>query len=410
MAGIGPTTSSTLPAGVQAFEPTAHGALPESAWPGAIESAARELDFARVGFAGTEAFSEAGRNLAHFLAAARHGSMSYLDRAPRHEPKLLLPEALSIIAVALVYPGGAELVRLRKKVPLEARVAGYAVGRDYHQVVKAKLLALGQACATLLGRRVLARPCVDTAPLLEREALRRAGVGFIGKSAMCIIPGVGSYFLAGELLVDVALPPTPPVAEGCGRCRACLDACPTGAFVDAYELDARRCIAYLTIEHRGIIPRELRRPIGDRAFGCDECQDVCPYNATAHKHRQASALEPRDEVLGLTLPDLLEMSAADYRRLVRGSALGRATRRMLQRNAAICLGNSRSPDAVRSLLRALRSTSDLVRGHAAWALGQLAAHATDAIRRALEELAETDPADWVRGEARDALASIGEPG
>lgn len=409
MATVGPATSPALPPGVQAFDPAAGGALPEALWAPAIESAAREMGYVRVGFAGTEPFNEAARRLATFLADARHGSMTYLERGPRHEPRRLLAEGASVIAVALAYPGGSALVPLRQKHHLPARVAGYALGRDYHQVIKAKLAALAQVCATIIGRRVLSRCCVDTAPLLEREALRRAGVGFIGKSAMNIIPGVGSYFLAGELIVDVVLPPRAQVVEGCGRCRACLDACPTGAFVDAQQLDARRCIAYLTIEYRGVIPHALRRAIGDRVFGCDVCQDVCPYNAVAHKHGYAAELSPRREVLGLTLPALLAMSAADYRRLVRGSALGRATRRMLQRNAAVCLGNSQSEAAVAPLLQALHSDSDLVRGHAAWALGQLSVHAPETIPAALEALAVADPTDWVRLEARQALVSAREP-
>lgn len=346
--------------------------------------------------------------------------MGYLERhGSRDSPQQLLPEARTLIAVALPYVGGSRLIQLKKQDPRgaasapSATIAAYALGPDYHRVVKLKLAELGQACADIVGSAVLARSCVDTAPLLEREAARQAGVGFIGKSTMSIIPGVGSYFLTGELLVDAALEPGAPIPDGCGRCRLCLDACPTGAFVDAYTLDARRCIAYLTIEHRGVIPRELRRLIGARVFGCDVCQDVCPYNAAADKHPASPDLAPRPELLGVSLPALLAISAADYRRLVRGSALERATRRMLQRNAAVALGNSRTSAAAAPLFTALDSSSDLVRGHAAWALGELPLdepREREEAVRALTSLAHHDPLTWVRGEAEQSLATLGKLG
>jgi epoxyqueuosine reductase len=257
----------------------------------------------------------------------------------------------------------------------------------------------------------LARAGVDTAPILEREAARRGGLGFIGKSTMSIVPGVGGYFFLGELLLDVPLPPTAVSSEGCGRCRSCLDACPTRAFTDAYQLDARRCIAYLTIEHRGVIPRELRSAIGQRVFGCDICQDVCPYNAAADKHPVAPELSPDARRATISLVEVLEISAADYRRLVRGSALGRATRRMLQRNAAIALGNTDTAASVPPLLRNLAAhPSELVRGHVAWGLGRLAKHDPERIRAALETAAASDPVACVREEALSALASLTELG
>ncbi len=384
-------------------------------------AAATEIGFARTGFAPVTPYAEAGAHFREFLAHARHGAMGYLERyGLRNAPRTLLPEAQTLISVALPYAGGSRLVQLRKRGSAlgqssgEAVIAAYALGPDYHRVVKTKLAELAQACADIVGRAVLARSCVDTAPLLEREAARQAGVGFIGKSTMSIIPGAGSYFLSGELLVDASIEPGTPLPDGCGRCRLCLDACPTGAFVDAYTLDARRCIAYLTIEHRGVIPRELRRPIGARVFGCDVCQDVCPYNAAADKHPASPALAPRPELLGLSLRDLLMLSAAGYRRLVRGSALERATRRMLQRNAAVALGNSRDPGATVVLRAALGSSSDLVRGHVAWALGELPLAGLTAelaeCSRALASLARHDPMTWVRDEAEESLAALSKLG
>jgi len=414
---LGLPTSPAERAGVSRYEPRTGGARPAEDWRSSIVAAASQIGFARTGFASVAPFSEAGAHFREFIARSRHGSMGYLERhGQRHAPQSLLPEAHTLISVALAYAGGSRLVQLRKSAALEggAPIAAYALGSDYHRVVKLKLAELGQACADIVGRAVLARSCVDTAPLLEREAARQAGVGFIGKSSMSIIPGVGSYFLTGELLVDTAIEPGTALPDGCGRCRLCLDACPTGAFVDAYTLDARRCIAYLTIEHRGVIPRELRALIGMRVFGCDVCQDVCPYNAAAEKHPASPDLAPRPELLAVSLPELLELSASGYRRLVRGSALERATRRMLQRNAAVALGNSGRSEAAPALLQALGSSSDLVRGHAAWALGQLPFGELPSERaeaaRALAALTRHDTATWVRDEAEEALATLAKLG
>lgn len=412
-------TSPAEYVGVVRYEPRTPGARPATEWRASIVAVAAEIGFARTGFAPVLPYDEAGERFREFIAQARHGAMGYLERhGSRNAPQRLLPEARTLISVALTYAGGSRLVQLKQRGSAPdnsapgAAIAAYALGPDYHRVVKAKLAALGQACADIVGRAVVARSCVDTAPLLEREAARQAGVGFIGKSTMNIIPGVGSYFLTGELLVDAAIEPGTPLPDGCGRCRLCLDACPTGAFVDAYTLDARRCIAYLTIEHRGVIPRELRSLIGARVFGCDVCQDVCPYNAAADKHPASPDLAPRAELLAITLPELLALTAAGYRRLVRGSALERATRRMLQRNAAVALGNSRDPKAAAPLRAALGSSSDLVRGHAAWALGQLPLDQEPQDRenavRALASLTLDDPIPWVRDEAEQSLAATGK--
>lgn len=399
-----PTSPAERP-GVKRFEPLEPSRWAPAEWRGAIVAAAQTIGFSRTGFATVAPFAEAGAHFSDYIAGERHGSMTYLERAPRNDPASLLPEAHTLIAVALAYAGGSRLLELKKKRPLSANIAAYALGPDYHQVIKGKLAQLGQACANIVGRPVLGRSCVDTAPLLEREAARRAGVGFIGKSTMNIIPGIGSYFLTGELLIDAVLEASTPIPDGCGRCRSCLDACPTQAFVDAYTLDARRCISYLTIEHRGVIPKDLRSLMGTRVFGCDVCQDVCPYNAAADKHPASPDLWPREAPLGLSLPELLALSAAGYRRLVRGSALERATRRMLQRNAAIALGNSGQPEALKPLLGALGCDSELVRGHAAWAVGRLP-YESENRAIALESLAQHDPVAWVRDEAAEALASL----
>ncbi|MFO7177925.1 MAG: tRNA epoxyqueuosine(34) reductase QueG [Pseudomonadota bacterium] len=371
----------------------------------ALVALGRELGFARVGVARAEPLEVARARLEAFLAAGYAGSMEYLGRVPRHDPRSLLPEARSVVVVALPH-GVRDLVPLRSADGrLLGSVARYARGADYHGVLRGLLAELAARLATLSGRPLLSRACVDTAPLLERELAARAGVGFPGKSGMVIAPGLGSYFLLGELVTDLDLEPSAAIRVGCGSCRACLDACPTRAFVGPYVLDARRCIAYLTIESSAPIPRELRSAIGQRVFGCDVCQEVCPYNASGRE--PPTPLAPRPELTTLDLVDLLELGSSGYRRLVRDSALRRASLRMLQRNAAVALGNSDDPRAVPPLERALaENPSALVRGHAAWALGALRRHATNTTQAVLERAASTDADPFVREEATRALGVL----
>ena len=222
---------------------------------------------------------------------------------------------------------------------------------------------------------------------------------------MLIVPGLGSFILLGELLLDLAIEPSDPEparVEGCGSCRACLDACPSAAFVEPYVLDARRCVGYLTIEYGGAIPRELRRAVGTRVYGCDVCQDVCPFNASEKPRPVAPELRARRSTLDLI--ELLNLGSAAYRKLARGTALRRAHRTTLQRNAAIALGNTGEPRAVAPLTRALlEHDKALVRAHSAWALGELHRHWDDAARDALAHAAHSDPDPDVREEARLAL-------
>jgi epoxyqueuosine reductase len=323
-----------------------------------------------------------------------------------------LPEAKTVIAVALSYaPSRTSLRRERDGPALTGTIARYARGEDYHLVMKRKLAALAERVEALVGESVPTRICVDTAPLLEHATAQAAGLGFSGKSTLTIVPGVGTWVLLGELLVGVELETDSPVPPGCGSCRACLDACPTGAFVGPQVLDARRCISYLTIENQGPIPRELRDKIGTRVFGCDVCQEVCPFNASPAARPRAPELEPRAALDTVDLVRLLEMGSAQHRQLVKRSALRRANRATLARNAAVALGNSRDPRAREPLARALTEhPSDLVRSHAAWALGELGSHG-DALppsaREALEHAARNDVSEAVRDEAFAALARPG---
>jgi len=376
-----------------------------------IGKAALELGFARVGFAPVDRFGHAAARLERWLNAGFHGGLGYLA-APddRADPRALLPNAKSIVVVALSYAPERSPTPLRRDrlgAPLVGVVARYARGEDYHLVMKRKLEALREACSRLVGRTVVARACVDTAPLLEHEAARLAGVGLTAKSTLTIVPGLGSFVLLGELLLDVELPVSAPAEGGCGSCRACLDACPTGAFVDAYVLDARRCIAYLTIEHEGAIPRELRAPIGQRVFGCDVCQDVCPFNASPQPRPRAPELEPRPALENADLVALLELGAAGYRKLVKRTALRRVKAHTLARNAAVALGNSGDARAAAPLARALREhRSELVRSHAAWALGELGGAAGAVGREALLQAMADDQSPVVRDEVRLALERL----
>jgi epoxyqueuosine reductase len=376
-----------------------------------LTRAALELGFARVGFAPVERLERGSEAFERWLAQGYAGEMTYLERSgDRADPRALLAEAKSVVVVALQYASAAGepvTLRTREGRPLTGTVARYARGLDYHQVLRDRLLLLAERAATLAGRPVLLRACVDTAPLLERESAALAGLGFLGKNTLAIVAGLGSYVLLGELLLDVEITPGKPSEPRCGACRACLDACPTGAFVDPYVLDARRCIAYLTIEYTGIIPRELRAPIGTRIFGCDVCQEVCPYNASSHPREILPELSPRPEVDPVDLEALLELGSATYRKFVKRSSMRRANRSTLSRNAAVALGNTGDARAEAPLAKAVTGHPiALVRGHAAWALGQLGDKTGSAGRSALERALASDEDAWVREEAALSLERL----
>jgi epoxyqueuosine reductase len=297
------------------------------------------------------------------------GDMDYLHRhaeAHRH-PASVLPEVRSVIMVALNYkPADEELAEST------ARIARYARGADYHDVLRQRLRAL---LAWLQGEipGCRGRGVVDTAPLLERDFARRAGLGWIGKNTMLLNKRLGSYFFLGALLVDVELQSDAPhETSHCGTCTACLEACPTGAFVGPGQLDARRCISYLTIELRGSVPEELRPQVGDWLFGCDVCQEVCPWNRKGPAGSEP-ALQARAELLALDPAELLGLSDDEFRRRFRGTALMRAKRRGLLRNAALVLGNRGDPDALPALRRALHDAEPLVRDAAQWAIERILA-------------------------------------
>jgi epoxyqueuosine reductase len=362
-----------------------------------IVDAARALGFHRVGVAPV-APAERWRVYEEWLAAGHAGEMTYLHGDERRDVRTLLKEAKTVISVALSYGAPESLVPLRTGP--HGRIARYARGADYHMVMKEKLRALAVRVSELCGREVATRPCVDTAALLERDLGERAGLGFVGKNNMLIAPGLGSYVMLGELLLDLEVTPFGEASEKrCGACRLCLDACPTGAFVGPFQLDARRCVSYLTIEHMGAIPRELRARMGTMIFGCDVCQEVCPFNAAAAAGTAAPPapeLEARPRLSAPELIPLLGLGAAQYRRFVKRSALRRLHRAQLLRNVCVALGNAGDAAAIPALRAALATEkSALVRGHAAWALGRLGD--VQGLRAHVEE----DPG--VREEIEEAL-------
>ena len=378
-----------------------------------IIRAALDAGFVRAGLARPERSEQAAERLASWLAAGHHGEMQYMQGEPdRSSPAALFDSVQTVLVVALPY--GSAPTPLRRSAtgpalasPLTGHVARYAQGEDYHRVLWRKLERVGAKIDALVGRAVGRRACVDSAPLLERAWAERAGLGFSAKSTLTIVPGVGSFVLLGELLLDLEL--TPSAAEetsGCGSCTKCLTACPTGAFEGPHVLDARRCISYLTIELKGPVPSELRPLIGQHVFGCDICQDVCPWNHSRHAPERDQELGARAQLSEPDLVELLFLTSSGYRKLVRGSALSRVSRARLGRNAAIALGNSRNPAAEAPLARAVTTHgSELVREHAAWALGALGLPLSLG-RAALERAAASDTSAEVRLEAENALALV----
>ncbi len=337
-----------------------------------VVEAALDLGFARVGVTDTKAPARYSEYVS-WLVRGDHGSMGYMADAfhkrAREHMQELLPEAKSAVVVALSYdaPAGSEP---EQSVP-RGRVAQFALGDDYHQVMRRMLLTLADRLAAHAGETFECRPCVDSTPLLERELAERAGLGFVAKNTMLIAPGLGSYTLLGVLLTSAELAPTHGVpSRNCGTCTACLDACPTQAFRGPYQLDARRCISYLTIESEEPIPSELRPLVGDRVFGCDACQSCCPYNAKAADRSQTiPELRPRDATRAR--PDLVMLAGLgsnQRKRYVHNSALRRNRREQLLRNVAVVLGNL-TPEHV-ALEKLASDRNPMVQEHARWAVNQ----------------------------------------
>lgn len=363
----------------------------------ALLERARALGFQLAGVAAATP-AETAAAYREWLAAGHHGEMHYLARDPerRSDPRLAWPETGSILVVGLNY-------RTREPAPAagldppRGQVARYAVGDDYHEVLAHKLDELLRWARETLSPEIGGRRYVDTGPLLERDLAARAGLGWFGKNTCILNREQGSYFFLGALLLNVALPPDGAATAHCGTCSRCLDVCPTGAFVAPYVLDARRCISYLTIELKGPIPRELRPLVGNWIFGCDLCQEVCPWNRKSAAGTEPS-LAPRAALETPELIPMLDMSQEEFSHTFRRSPVKRTKRRGLLRNVCVALGNSGDRRAVPALRAALRHEEPLVRGHAAWALGRLGGAEAD-LARSLD--LEEDP--YVREEIEAAL-------
>ena len=339
-----------------------------------VKARARELGFDRVAIGPAEP-PEHGDALEAWLDAGFAGTMAYLQRgrADRLDPARLLPGCRSVVAVAMSYnparQAGDRAGHERAAADGDWRgVSRYARGRDYHDVIRPRLVELGEFIRTAAG--AASRVAVDSSAILERDLAARAGLGWVGKNTNLLTPSLGSYFFIGIVLTTAVLPFDQREPDRCGTCTACLDACPTQAFVAPYVLDARRCISYLTIEHRGDIADDLAGQIGEWVFGCDVCQEVCPWNRKAEPGREP-ALGPSGS-LG-TLQSLLELDPEAFRARFRGSALTRTKRAGLLRNAAIVLANRGERGAAPALSRALDDEDPVVRRAAAWALAKLGA-------------------------------------
>ena len=336
----------------------------------AIHRWGRELGFDQVGIADLD-LEEHETHLLNWLARGRHGEMGYMQRhgVRRSRPWELVPGTQRVISVRLNYlPHGLDHAEQALEDSAHGYVSRYALGRDYHKVLRGRLRRLVrriEGAAGPFGYRVF----TDSAPVLEKALAERAGLGWIGKHTNLLAKDAGSWFFLGEIYTDLPLAPDPPTREEhCGDCRACIDVCPTQAIVAPYQLDARRCISYLTIELKGPIPLPLRPLIGNRVYGCDDCQLVCPWNRYA---RLASVedFQPRAALERSSLVEMMAWEEADYLRHTEGTAMRRIGHVQWLRNVAVALGNAPHDEAAVTALRARAGhPSELVREHVSWAL------------------------------------------
>ncbi|WP_203321656.1 tRNA epoxyqueuosine(34) reductase QueG [Pseudoxanthomonas beigongshangi] len=334
-----------------------------------VRGLAREFGFQRCGIAGVE-LGEDEAHLRDWLAQGLYGSMDWMARHGdlRSRPQELLPGTLRVISVGLDYGRNDSDDAWRTLADGErAYVARYALGRDYHKLMRNRLQRLAERLQQevgAFGHRVF----VDSAPVLERALARNAGLGWIGKHTCLIDKDGGSWFFLGEIYVDLPLPIDAPASAHCGTCTRCIDICPTDAITAPYRLDARRCISYLTIEHDGAIPEDLRVPMGNRIFGCDDCQLVCPWNKFAKRHDEPD-FRTRNDLDTATLPQLFAWDEAEFLRRTEGSAIRRSGHERWLRNIAVALGNAPATPGVLAALASRREDpSPLVREHVAWAL------------------------------------------
>ncbi|BAU48169.1 epoxyqueuosine reductase [Sulfurifustis variabilis] len=336
-----------------------------------IKGWGRELGFQHIGITDTD-LTEAEAHLLDWLGRGWHGEMAWMGAhgTRRSRPDELVPGTLRVISARLDYLPAAAPARSVLEDPVAAFVSRYALGRDYHRVLRARLQKLAERIEARVGG-FRYRVFTDSAPVLEKAIAEKAGLGWIGKHTNLINREAGSWFFLGEIYTDLPLPIDEPAANHCGTCRACLDVCPTRAIVAPYRLDARRCISYLTIELRGSIPEELRPLIGNRIFGCDDCQLVCPWNRFGRITGE-SDFAPRHGLDARRLVDLFAWTEDEFLKRTEGSAIRRTGYEGWLRNIAVALGNARATEDVVAALRSRsHHPSELVREHVQWALARL---------------------------------------
>jgi epoxyqueuosine reductase len=366
----------------------------------ALAEAARAQGFDAFGIARPDAIPQAGERLRQFLADGAHGDMAWMaekvDR--RGDPQILWPEVRAIVMLGVNYaPGDDPLAILHQRS--RGAISVYAQGHDYHDVIKPRLKHLGRWLIDRAGGDI--KVFVDTAPVMEKPLAAAAGLGWQGKHTNLVSRENGSWLFLGAIFTTLALPPDEAESDHCGSCRACLDICPTAAFPEPYRLDARRCISYLTIEHKGPIPRALRPLIGNRIYGCDDCLAVCPWNKFAQAGRETK-LAARTTLQAPHLADLARLDDASFRALFAKSAVKRIGRARFVRNVLIAIGNSGDPALAAEAELLLNDASPLVRGAAVWALDRL--DPTRLMRAARRRADETDAdviAEWTAAGAAD---------
>ncbi|MCH8952057.1 MAG: tRNA epoxyqueuosine(34) reductase QueG [Proteobacteria bacterium] len=374
---------------------------PRAAIRAALDKQARALGFAEIAVTRPDAIAAAGARLRQWVGQGRHGEMAWMERRIdwRASPEGLWPEARSVIVLAEPYTPadtlGADPLAVLGQ-PERGAISVYAQGRDYHEVVKKRLKRLGRWLIERHGGEI--KVFVDTAPVMEKPLAEAAGLGWQGKHTNLVSRRLGSWFFLGVIFTTLELTPDRPHDDHCGACRRCLDICPTAAFPAPYQLDARRCISYLTIELKGPIPRELRPLIGNRIFGCDDCLAVCPWNKFAVAANAAYA--PREGAEAPLLAELAGLDDAAFRARFAGSGVKRTGRGRFLRNVMVAIGNSGDPGLTGVAEAATRDADPLVRGHAVWALSRLAGVAR--FRAAMR----ADPDLFVAEEWRLGLAEV----
>jgi epoxyqueuosine reductase len=347
----------------------------------AIREEAARLGFAACGFVRADAVDPAGLELKRWLEAGHHGTMGWMEARAHHRvsPLALWPEARSAIALGMSYAPASDPLALAGRGEI-GRISAYAQGGDYHKTVKKGLKALARFIVDQVPSEL--KVFVDTAPVMEKPLAQAAGLGWKGKHTNLVSRDFGSWLFLGEIYLSLELDPDAPEEDHCGSCRRCLDACPTDAFPAPYRLDARRCISYLTIEHKGPIPHQFRAAIGNRIYGCDDCLAACPWNKFAGAAKEPDFL-PRSALTAPRLAELARLDDAGFRAMFAGTAVKRLGRDRFLRNVLIAIGNGApgNPELVNAVRTGLDDASPLVRGAAVWALGRLANPAETAAMR-----------------------------